>query len=251
LYLLLKLVQHGPGGLGNLLQQQGAQLVLTTLGVFTLLPGYGYPPVGPWWFLPFILQFYCMWSLLAAFSRRFGGTGLVVLSALGLGVVVAFPTTLKGHSAIRLMTTPIGHLPELSLGIACARLGLRLGPGSALAAAFFFLLGNLYKWFWPLTYISALVLLLYAYQWTSGVLRENRVLVWIGLVSMPLFFVNGFLREPFWAIGRSGVWYVEIAAGLGFAIVSLAVAYTLSLVARQLGARPRPDCSRQSPRGSD
>ena len=251
LYLLLKLVQDGPGGLGNLLQRQATQLVLTTLGVFTLLPGYGYPPVGPWWFLPFILQFYCMWNLLAAFSRRFGGTGLVVLSALGLGVVVAFPATLKGHSALRLMTTPIGHLPEISLGIACARLGFRLGPGSALAAALFFVLGNLYRWFWPLTHISALVLLLYAYQWTSGVLRENRVLVWIGLVSMPLFFVNGFLREPFWAIGRAGVWYVEIAAGLGFAIVSLAAAYVLSLVARQLVARQRPDCARQSPRGSD
>jgi hypothetical protein len=106
--------------------------------------------------------------------------------------------------------------------------------------------------FWPLTYISALVLVLSAYQRTSGVLRENRALVSIGQVSMPLFFVNGFLRDPFWAIGGSGVWHVEIVAGLGFAIVSLAVAYGLSWVARRLAARGRrPVCGRQSPRTSD
>jgi len=240
LYLLLKLVQDRPAGLWDFLQRQGDELVLTMLGVLTLLPGFGLPPVGPWWFLPFIVQFYVVWRLLASFTRRFGGAGLLILSTLSLGVTVAFAETLSRDYEISLLTTPVGHLPELALGIACARLGLRLGPVSAIAAAAFFVLGNLDAWFWPLTYISALVMLLYAYPWVSGTLRNSRVLVWIGEVSMPLFFVNGFLRGPFWAASSSGVWYVQLAAGLAFALASLGVAYMLWVVERRLVAPERP-----------
>jgi peptidoglycan/LPS O-acetylase OafA/YrhL len=135
LYLLTLVLT---GGIGTFLREGGGKLLLlVTLGVFTLIPGYGYPPVGPWWFLSFILQFYCIWTLLAAFARRFGGTGLVVLSVLSMGIWVAFPVTLKGYGSLRLLQTPLGHLPEISLGIAYARFGLRLGPGIALACFLF------------------------------------------------------------------------------------------------------------------
>jgi peptidoglycan/LPS O-acetylase OafA/YrhL len=232
LYLLVLIAT---GGITTFLREGGGKLLLlTSTGLFTLMPGYGYPPVGPWWFLSFILQFYCIWSLLATFSRRFGAVGLVVLSVLSTGIWVAFPVKLSGYGSLRFLQTPLGHLPEISLGIAYARFGLRVGPVIALAAAFFFMLGNRWEWFWPLTYISALVLLLYAYQKSSSVLRRSKVLAWIGQISMPLFFVHGFLRKPFLALGRSGPWYVEIAAGLGFAILSLTAAYILWLLDREL-----------------
>jgi peptidoglycan/LPS O-acetylase OafA/YrhL len=243
LYLLLKLVQDGPVGLGHFLQSQGDELVLTTLGVITLLPGYGLPPVGPWWFLPFIIQFYCIWSLLGWFARRFGGAGLVILSTVCLGITMAFGATVGSRYGGTLLTTPVGHMPELCLGIASARFGLRLGPATALAAAGFFLLGNLSMWFWPLTYISALVLLLFAYQRAPEWLRRARALEWIGGVSMALFFVNGYLRGLFWPVGRSGVWYLQLGGGLGAALVSLAVAYALTEVERRITAPrrvPRP-----------
>lgn len=232
LWLMLKLVQEGPVELGQYLNRQGDELVLTTLGVLTLLPGYKLPPVGPWWFLPFIIQFYCIWSLLAWFARRFGGTGLVVLSTLCLGISMAFGATIGRRYGITLLTTPLGHMPELCLGIASARFGLRLGPASALAAAGVFLLGNLDEWFWPLTYIGALVLLLSGYQQAPQWLRRSRALEWLGGISMALFFVNGYLRGVFWPQGRSGVWYLQLAGGLGAALLSLAVAYALTVVER-------------------
>lgn len=235
LYLLVKLAEHGPHGLEEVVRRQWDDVLFTTVGVYTLLPPYGFPPVGPWWFLPFIMQFYCLWGPLTGFVRRFGGVGLTVLAILSLSAGSVVPMTLKGFSALRILTTPLGHLPEIALGIGCARLGLRLGRWSAAAAAGFFLLGNLYAWFWPLTHVSALVLLLYAYQQARGVLRQSNALHWIGLISMPLFFVNGFLREPFWAIGRSGEWYAAIGAGLAFAVVSLALASAVSLVGRGRG----------------
>jgi peptidoglycan/LPS O-acetylase OafA/YrhL len=234
LFLLLKIVQDGPAGTLAYLLRQGDELLLTTLAVQNLIPGYGLPPVGPWWFLPFIVQFYCLWLALAAFCRRFGASGLVVLSAVCLGLTMALQLNLAGEWRINFLTLPTGHMPELGLGIAYARFGFRVGPGSALVAAVLFILGNLYASLWGLTFISALVVLLYLYQSTRGVLRERRLLVGVGVVSMPLFFVNGFLRGPFWAAARSGLWYVELAVGLGFALVCVAVAYALWLVERRI-----------------
>jgi peptidoglycan/LPS O-acetylase OafA/YrhL len=234
LYVLVLIMT---GGFATFLRENGAtSLLLATLGVFTLVPGYAFPPVGPWWFLSFILQFYCMWTLLAAFSRRFGGSGLLILCVVSTGLWVAFPVTLEGSDSLRLLLTPLGHLPEISLGIGYARFGFRPGMWSALAAALFFWLGNLYAWFWPVTHVSALVLLLYAYQQVSAVVRRSDVLACLGLISMALFFVHGFLRRPFLAAAREEPWYVEIASGAAFAFLSLTAAYIVWLLEREIVA---------------
>jgi peptidoglycan/LPS O-acetylase OafA/YrhL len=230
LFLLLKVVQDGPHEFAAYMQVQGNELVLTTLAVSTLLPGYGLPPVGPWWFLPFIIQFYCIWSLLAAFTRRFGGRGLFLLSVAGLAVTVAAMPVL-GKYGITLLTTPIGHLPEIALGIAVARCGMSVRPVLAVALVAF-LIGNLNFWVWPTTYTSILLLMLGGYAIAGRWLRGRRALVWLGQISMPLFFVNGFLRGPFWPLGRSGIWYLQLVGGLAFAATSVAVAYVLWLTER-------------------
>lgn len=246
LLLLLQTIQDGPAGVWTYLQRQGNELLLTTLAVQNLIPGLELPPVGPWWFLPFIVQFYCLWPALAAFSRRFGGLGLVILAAAGL-VLTSFQPLLARTWGINLLTTPLGHLPEFCLGIACARFGFRVGPAPAIMAAVFFILGNIYAWLWPLTFISALVLLLYAYQWTASVLRGRRLLEQVAEISMPLFFINGFMRGPFYIAARSGLWYVELAVGAAFVMVCAGAAYLLTLVERWLvRPRPKPDSAREA-----
>jgi peptidoglycan/LPS O-acetylase OafA/YrhL len=234
LYLAFELTRRGPDWFLRVLNEHALDLVLTTLGVATLLPGYNFEPVGPWWFLPYIMQFYVLWPLLAVFARRFGGTGLVVLSVLGTGVWTEFPGRLQEVPAIRLLFTPVGHLPSICLGIAYARFGARVGPWSAAGAAVFFALGNHYRWFWPVSFIGALVLMLYTYQHTSTWLRQSRFLVWVGGISMPLFFVNGFLRPPFWRLAASGAWYAELGAAVCFTAFSLAVAFLVAWLARRI-----------------
>jgi peptidoglycan/LPS O-acetylase OafA/YrhL len=234
LLLLVRTILDGPAGVWAFLLQQGDELLLTTLGVQNLIPGLSLPPVGPWWFLPFIVQFYCLWPALAAFSRRFKGVGLAVLAVACLALLYAFEWPLRGKLGINLLTTPLGHMPEFCLGIACARFGFRVGPGTAIVAAVLFILGNIYAWLWLLTFSSALVLLLYAYQVTAPALRGRRLVDGVAAISMPLFFINGFMRGPFNFLARSGLWYVELAVGAAFVLVCAGVAYVLALVERWL-----------------
>jgi peptidoglycan/LPS O-acetylase OafA/YrhL len=235
LWLLLRAIEYG-AGFPAFLWEQADDLALTTLGVINLVPGYGLPPIGPWWFLPFIVQFYCLWPALAALSRRVGARGLLVLSVFCLGLTILVGPILSNWG-IDLLKTPIGHMPELCLGIATARYGVRVGPLLALLAVAVFILGNLEAAFWPLTFVSALTLMLYAYPFTASSLPRTRFVNKIALVSMPLFFVNGFLRSPFRHIAiYFDAWSVTLLAGLGFAVFSVAVAYGLLKLERQISA---------------
>ena len=235
LWLAANLVETRLVGFPEFLWRTGDSLALTTLAVIDLVPGYHLPPVGPWWFLPFIIQFYCIWGPLAAFSRRFRLVGLITLSAAALAVLLAFQVPLSEKWAINLLETPLGHLPELCLGVACARFGVRVGPAAALLAAVLFIGGNIEAWLWPFTFLSALVLLLYGYRLTLGVLRNRRTLEWIAEVSMPVFFVNGFLRAPFVKIAaRFDRWYVDLLLGPCVVLASLAVGYVLMRIEERL-----------------
>lgn len=249
LWLLGRVIELG-SEFPSFLLENGDELALTTLALINLVPGYGLPPVGPWWFLPFIVQFYCLWPALAAFSRRFKVPGLIGLSAICLAITTVSGSALVRAWWINLMETPVGHMPELCLGVACARYGFRVGPRSALLAAVGFILGNLYAVFWPLTFVSILVMLLYLYRPVAGVLRNKKVVERLAEVSMPLFFVNGFLRSPFKrvVIYFHRHWYVELAMGLCSLLFSVGVAYALLQIERRIlrhGAPLAPEARSQ------
>jgi peptidoglycan/LPS O-acetylase OafA/YrhL len=210
------------------------------LGIINLVPGYGLPPVGPWWFLPFIVQFYCVWPALAAFTRRVGAAGLVGLSIVFLGVMILVSPLLIDKWAINLAETPLGHMPEICLGIACARYGARVGPISAVLAVGVFILGNITSAVWPLTFVCALIVLLYLYRLSAGLLRKTSLIEKISDLSMPLFFVNGFLRSPFRLIViHLERWYVELVTGWAFALFSIGVAYVLQKIEQRIVSRRR------------
>jgi peptidoglycan/LPS O-acetylase OafA/YrhL len=237
LWLILRVFEYGTAFPAYVWTQMD-ELVLTTLGVLNLAPGYGLPPVGPWWFLPFIVQFYALWPALAAWSRRTGAAGLLVLAVVCVAVTAVIGPILVDKWAIDLVETPIGHMPELCLGVAVARYGVRIGPLSALLALVVFILGNLYAPLWPLTFVSMLLILLFAYRLIGKYLRQSRLTPMIAAVSMPLFFINGFLRSPFRLISiHFGRWYVTLAAGLAFAVFSVCVAYVLLRVGQRLVGR--------------
>jgi peptidoglycan/LPS O-acetylase OafA/YrhL len=189
-------IMASQSGLVNTLRIYGAKLVWMFTGVSNLIPGDVLPPIGPWWFIPFIIQFYALWHLLRRFTNRFGQGGLLALAVSCLILVFSVNSYLV-HWSMSLMATPIGHMPEFCFGIAAARFPVRLRWQVVVAAAAALVLGSMYRIVWPLTYISALILSLAIYLGMRGQLRRAFFLVRIGEYSIYIFLFNGILRYLF------------------------------------------------------
>ncbi|MGB0065011.1 MAG: acyltransferase [Terracidiphilus sp.] len=199
----------------------GAKLIWMFAGVSNLIPGCGVPPIGPWWFIPFIVQFYALWPLLRQFANRFGQRGLLVLSVL-CSILVFVTRQPLSHWSISLIATPIGHMPEFCLGIAAARFRVQIHSRIILVAAAALLLGNVYGILWPFTYISALVLSLAVYVWMRRQLRESKVWAQIGEFSALIFLLNGIVKYRFIFYAHSP--QSQLLFGCISAITSIAVA---------------------------
>lgn len=245
-WLLFVGFQSGAGPL-RLLSQQGTHLALMFAGVSNLWPGLDLPPVGPWWFIPFIIQWYCLWSLVRRFAIRSGVRGLLTLAGGGLLVTAAANPSLSRWN-INLLETPIGHMPELCFGILAARSRVRFGAGSLLLAGAVFLAANLSARLWMLSFASALFLAIGAYIRCGSILRYIAPgLAYVGGASLEIFLINGFVRLPFlgWAVadGRHGA---ILAVGLLGAACSIA----LGRLFRIPGRRSLPSNDRDSGRST-
>ncbi len=240
--LLIGVIARDPGPIG-LLWKNAPALLLTLLGVENLTPGFGLPPVGPWWFLPFIMQVYCLWPALRSFGKRFGIGGLVLLSCASVAVVDVVNGPLDGRWQINLFETPLGHIPELCLGVAAARYGMFSKRSAGLVGMLIFAAAMTFEPLRPIRFVGVLILTLWLYMLTRERARRCRPLIYLGGCSMALFFVNGFTRYIFLglAMQQQDAWLAGLLLGVisaGFAVV---VAQLLTGIERKLrGIAPAP-----------
>ncbi len=210
------------GPLGSI-RKNAAALLLTLLGVENLAPGFGLPPVGPWWFLPFIMQVYCAWPALRRFGTRFGVRGLILLCCASVAVVDLANPVLDGRWQINLFETPLGHVPELCLGIAAARYGMLSKRWAGVAGAIVFAAAMSIEPLRPLRFVGVLTFSLWLYMLARDHARHCRPLVYLGGCSMALFFVNGFTRYPFLVLAMElNTWFWGLLLGFvsaGFAVI--------------------------------
>lgn len=201
-------------------KQMGLQTILMLLGVSTLC-GMGMPQIGPWWFIPFIIQFYAIWPLLRKLTYRFGWRILLALSLFSL-VVTWFGDPLLSRWGLNLLFTPIGRLPVLCLGIAAARYPLRLRGSIAAVAAAVLLLGSLYGPLWLLTMPAALL----AWMWTYIRLRSSlRSFEWLcraGEYSLFVFLLNAIIRNHSWLFVHSAA--LQMVSASASTLISFALA---------------------------
>ena len=181
----------------QLFKHYAAEMLLVLAGISNFIPGIGLPPVGPWWFIPFILQFYAMWHFLRWLTNKIGWPGLVVFSIACVFVTQACNPTLE-HWGINLGTTPIGKMRVICLGIIAARYPSRIKLWVAAIPSFAVLvLGSEYSGAWPLVSIAAVVIALWFYMNARESLRNSRILEKIGEYSLAIFLLNGIVRIPF------------------------------------------------------
>jgi peptidoglycan/LPS O-acetylase OafA/YrhL len=231
----------------NPLQQVGP-VVLTALGVENVVPGLGLPPVGPWWFLPFIMQFYCLWLGIRWIVKRYQITCLILLSVCSIASLYIANDLLVRRWSINLLETPIGHLSEICLGIFAARYGMLPGKTAGLIGGVLLLAGNANRAFWPLSCLGALLLILWLYQIVPQRLKNLAFLRDLGSCSMALFFINGIVRMPFLSVAQQKPWLWALL--LGFASTALGVLIAHVLTPLMLGCQVSSSTSLPKPRAS-
>jgi peptidoglycan/LPS O-acetylase OafA/YrhL len=217
-------------------RQSGLELLLMVLGVSTIL-GFLMPPVGPWWFIPFIMQFYAIWPAMRKLTARFGWKGLLVLAILCRILCYAtFPIFARWK--LDLLLTPIGHMTELCLGIVAARYELRITAPFALLCCAMLFLGSEYEVLWLFTYTSALLISLWAYSLVRAHLRNIPFLQRLGEYSLLIFLVNAIVRNQFLKYVTSP------ASQIVWACISTAVSFLIAAIIHDW-LLPRPVPKRQ------
>jgi peptidoglycan/LPS O-acetylase OafA/YrhL len=202
------------------IRNTGPGLLLMLAGVSNILPGLGLPIVGPWWFIPFIMQFYAIWPMLRRLTNKFGWQGLVVLSIVCFLLTRAANPVLA-HSMISLATTPIGRMRVLCLGIIAARYPIRINAYLAIPAFAIIIVGSEYRTFAHFVSLAAVVLSLCLYMKTRALLRRFRFLEQIGNYSLAIFLLNGVVRVPFVMFATTPL--LQIALACASAVVTFAI----------------------------
>jgi peptidoglycan/LPS O-acetylase OafA/YrhL len=209
------------------IRERGLEFFFMLTGLSNILPGYLLPPVGPWWWIPFIIQFYAIWPLLRRLTIKFGWQGLLALSILSLIVTYAVNPVL-GRWQIDLLETPIARLPVLCLGIGAARYPLRLNAGLISLSFALVLLGSVYALVWPFTLPAGLILILSIYLRLRKRLKASELLECIGHYALPIFLFNGIVRIPFVESARSPL------SQLVFGCLSALASFTVSVSIQEL-----------------
>lgn len=202
------------------IRDAGPKLLFMLAGISNILPGLGLPPVGPWWFIPFIMQFYVIWPILRNLTKKFGWPGLVILSAVCF-VITHFANPVLAHSLISLGQTPIGRMRVMCLGILAARYPMRINFYLGIPAFAILILGSESHAFSHLISLASVVLSLWLYTKTRAVLRQVRVLEQIGNYSLAIFLVNGIVRVPFVAFANSPL--SQLLLGAASALVTFSI----------------------------
>ncbi len=215
-------------------------LKMTLLSNF--VQGYALKPVGPWWFLPFIFQFYLVFPFLLGVMKKYGAIGILALSLLSLSLVISVD-----NNAINLFVTLLPYIPGFCFAMYLAEKdsnGIRFSNSLLILVLLVFVFGNFDQWFWYFTHLSSLVLLMFGLQLTKQCLRYipnlEKVMMYLGLISMHIFLVHGFLRTPTadWALIYDD-WYMVNLLCFAFLLISITVSYCFYL----LEFRLRMQCS--------
>jgi len=215
---LLAAIQEGPIWL---IRDAGPGLLLVLAGISNLVPGKVLPVVGPWWFIPFIMQFYAIWPLLRKLTKRFGWPGLVMLGLVCFALTI-LANPILAHWSLNLGFTPIGRMRVFCLGIIAARYPIQIRSWLAIPAMGVMILGSEYLFIAHFLSLAIVVFSLWLYGHTRFMLRSFRWVEQIGNYSLAIFLVNGIVRIPFVSFARTTP-LLQLSLGCASAAVTFAV----------------------------
>ena len=181
----------------EMLAMRYVELLQLLTGIYPLIPGHKYPAVGPWWFISYIIQFYVIWILLSRLASAASNGALLTMILAGIAVNYTLLPLVIDQLQVHLLLMPLGHLPEIFLGIYYAKRGISMPWPLILFACVTLVVSGMFYAAWPLHHISALLVFLFLCirLLEKGSTKTLAVLTWLGSYSLPIFLINGFLRQ--------------------------------------------------------
>ncbi len=161
----------------------------------TLIPNESLTISGPWWFLGLIFQLYLLFPLLFNLVQRYNTKALTVISTISITLIFLINYEITNPACSCLMKNAPAHLSEFTLGIWLANNQDKKMPNwIGITALTTLILGNVYKFIYPFTYLSASVLTI----WLIPIFKrcsKSHIISFIGSISMLMFISNGFVRD--------------------------------------------------------
>jgi peptidoglycan/LPS O-acetylase OafA/YrhL len=195
------------------------------IGLSNFIPDNVYRPVGPWWFIGVILQFYLILPFLWKLLQRYGDKVLYIL-LLGAWLLQAvLGHILYAEFELNINHSILGHLGVCAMGIWFARHHEMLIPWWLIVVSVVLFIGG--NFFYVLWIPSRVALLLFLLPMLCGLARlvgknqySHHLMLILGQLSVYLFLCNGYLRRPLveWAKNESH-WWTSIWTCLVFMII--------------------------------
>ena len=225
---------------GNLPSKGSLIDISTQLSLLsTLIPQKALVAVGPWWFYSMIFQFYLIFPVLLRIFEKYKGKGLLIITIAAYGLLI-FVNPVLLNLKLNLLHTVFGHLPEFCLGIWIAgKKEFKISIWIYILAILLFMLSNYYKVAWYFSHLAVIIILLPILQYFVKKIKNNdfinKIVLFIGLISVYVFAVHGFLRWEF--VGLANYLnhpIAEFISGIMFLVFSIGIAYLLFSTENQM-----------------
>ena len=196
--------------------------------VHTLIPNEALSVVGPWWFYGLIVQLYLLFIPMFYLIKKWKLKGFLLLITLSYIIVFLLYDPLE-KNGIFIMANAPAHIPEFTLGILLALYPkFNLKPIYLPLLLLIFILGNFYFYFFPYTFIIVTYLMLVVILFVFKKKRFfSSVIAFYGKLSMFLFAIHGFIRNPFFVntANSSNNPFINFALSLLYLLTATILAY--------------------------
>jgi peptidoglycan/LPS O-acetylase OafA/YrhL len=214
-------------------------LLWKALLISNFIPRQALMPVGPWWFLPFIFQFYLFYPLFLKLFQKFRVKFLILTGIAFICLErLINPFLIANDMNINYMI--FGHVPVVCLGVYIgARESIKIPAIYVVLsfALFAMAIVNSYAWLISDLTFTVLILIVFIAAFNSRLQQSAMValLIFFGDLSFHLFMVNGFLRTPFHSFAETyNVWWIDNLTALASLFFSTLFAFILSRIDRRL-----------------
>lgn len=221
-------------GWAEVFQSDALNLIRQMLGISNFLPDNIYHPIGPWWFIGVILQFYLLLPLILRWTKNSGNKALYILMACSLVAEWILKPWLYMQFEFNINHSIFGHLDVCALGMLFARRNsFPIHPFIFWISGILFTLGNLNSFLWVTTGLTVSILSIPTMRKIMELSRNlpglHTALMFTGQLSMYMFLCNGYLRQPLIKHAQASPhWWTSLWTSLLF----LTIVYLWSLMLR-------------------